>query len=173
MAFSLPSDLAVDWADNVGMIEDAAYLNAVGAAFNAEKAALLGTVNNTAGAVVATSEVTRSGTYADLTTTTDSVTVTIGASGMALVMLCSSMSCNAGTLYVGYAGSGANTIAASDTKALVFAQQYGNPFGQFGGTFLETGLSAGSTVFKMKYRTSRTDWDATFTNRRIAVIPWF
>ena len=45
MAFSLPSDLATNWADNVGMIENAAYLNAVAAMNNSLKAALVSTVN--------------------------------------------------------------------------------------------------------------------------------
>lgn len=172
MAFSLPSDLATDWADNVGMIENAAYLNAVGTMNNSLKSAVNTLVNGVAGAVVATSETTQSGTYADLATTTDTVTVTIGNSGMALVMLYSSMSCNAGTLYVSYAVSGATTSAAADSKALIFAQQNGFPVGAFGGAFMETGLTAGSTTFKMKYRTTRTDYAATFVNRRIAVIPF-
>ena len=174
MAFSLPTDLATNWADNVGMIENAAYLNAVGTMNNAIKAALLATVNNVAQAVVATQETTTSTSYADLTTTTDSVTVTIGNSGIALVMLYAAIGNNtAGSLsYVSYAVSGANTIAASDSQSLYFqiASGAGNA-GASGTTFFLTGLASGSTTFKMKYRVSATT--GNFANRRIAVIPWF
>ena len=173
MAFSLPTDLATNWADNVGMIENATYLNAVGTMNNSIKAALTGTVNGTAGAVVATGETTTSLTFTDLTTTTDTVTVTIGASGMALVVLYANMSVNAGQCYVGYAVSGANTASAADTKAINFAQQYGLAYGAYGVTFLETGLTAGSTTFKMKYHVTNGSYAGTFSNRRIAVIPFF
>jgi len=36
MAFSLPSDLPTNWADNVGMIENAAFLNSLGTLNNAK-----------------------------------------------------------------------------------------------------------------------------------------
>ena len=174
MAFSLPADLATNWADNVGMIENATYLNAVGAMNNAIKAALLGTVNGTAQAVVATQETTTSTSYTDLTTTTDTVTVTIGASGMAMVLLYAAIgNTTAGAIsYVSYAVSGANTIAASDAQSLYFqiASGAGNA-GASGTMFFLTGLATGSTTFKMKYRVSANT--GNFANRRIAVIPWF
>ncbi len=174
MAFSLPADLATNWADNVGMIENAAYLNAVGAMNNSIKAALLGTVNGTATALVTTSETTTSTSYADLATTTDTVTVTIGASGMALVLLYAAIGNNtAGSIsYVSFAVSGANTIAAADNSSLSFqiASGAGNA-GACGSPFFLTGLATGSTTFKMKYRVSGTT--GNFSNRRIAVIPFF
>ena len=173
MAFSLPTDLATNWADNVGMIENAAYLNAVGDMNNKLKSALTGTVNGTAGAVVATSESTTSVTYTDLTTTTDTVTVTIGASGMALVLLYANLSANGAHSFMSYAVSGATISAAADTKAIEFMNQYNAANGSLGATFLETGLTAGSTTFKAKYRTSNGSYGATFANRRIAVIPFF
>ena len=172
MAFSLPADLPTNWADNVGMIENAAYLNSVGALNNAEKAALLGMVNNTAGAVVAASETTNSTTYTDLTTTTDSVTVTIGASGMALVLIYANITSTGHAGVMSYAVSGANTIAATDAKSVSFWAASNPMSANIGGTFLETGLAAGATTFKLKYKTTYTETQ-TFANRRIAVIPFF
>lgn len=171
MAFSLPADLATNWADNVGMIENAAYLNSVGTLNNANKAALNAIVNGAASVVVATGEATTSATYTDLTTTTDTVTVTIGNSGMALVLLYCSVLNAGGYSYMSYAVSGATTSAAADTKAWQYGAAIASIGASFGATFLETGLAAGSTTFKLKYRTTSSS-NNTFSNRRIAVIPF-
>lgn len=171
MAFSLPSDLATNWADSVGMIENAAYLNAVGDMNNKLKAAVNTLVNGIGSAVVATGEATTSATYTDLTTTTDTVTVTIGNSGMALVLLHCTVLAAGGWSYMSYAVSGANTSAAADAKAWSYAAAVASIGGSFGATFFETGLTAGSTTFKLKYRTSSSNSN-TFSNRRIAVIPF-
>lgn len=171
MAFSLPADLSTSWADNVGMIENAAYLNAVGALNNANKAALNTLVNGAATATVATSETTTSTSYADLTTTTDTVTVTIGNSGMALVLLQANGTSTASNYsYIGFAISGASTIAASDSMALQYSVWSSGIQTQAGAPFLVTGLTAGSTTFKMKYRVA--GGTGTFLNRRISVIPF-
>jgi hypothetical protein len=127
-----------------------------------------------ASATVATSETTTSTTYTDLTTTTDTVTVTIGANGLAFVFLYCNMANSAASsqCYAAYVVSGANIQAATDTQSL----QYVTPpsgsawNGAFGATFLLTGLSTGSTTFKMKYRVNTNT--GTFLNRRIAVIPY-
>lgn len=170
MAFSLPADLATNWADGVGMVENAAYLNSVATLNNANKAALNALVNGLATAAVATSETTASTSYVDLTTTTDTVTVTIGDSGMALVLLQTLSSNTGGTNYAGFAISGASTVAASDAYAIVHSGHASGVQTQTGSTFLVTGLTAGSTTFKMKYRASA--GTSTFANRRIAVIPF-
>lgn len=170
MAFSLPSDLATNWADNVGMIENAAYLNAVGTLNNANKAAINTIVNGNATAAVATSETTASTSYTDLTTTTDTVTVTIGNSGLALVFLQTLSSNTGGTNYAGFAISGASTVAASDAYAIIHTGHASGIQTQTGSTFVVTGLTAGSTTFKMKYKASA--GTATFANRRISVIPF-
>lgn len=172
MAFTLPADLATNWADNVGMIENAAYLNAVGTLNNALKAAINGTVTGATAALVSTAEATTSATYVDLTTTTDTVTVTIGPSGMALVLLHMSVVSSGSTALMSYAVSGANTSAAADAKSVSYQCAVANVGGNFGSTFLETGLTAGSTTFKLKYRTLL-GATGTFSNRRIAVIPFF
>ena len=171
MAFTLPADLATNWADGVGMIENAAFLNAVATLNNANKAALNTLVNGAATATVATSETTVSTTYADLATTTDSVTVTIGNSGMALVLLQANGTSTASNYsYTGFAISGATTRAADDAVALQYSVWSSGIQTQAGAPFLVTGLTAGSTTFKMKYRVA--GGTGTFLNRRISVIPF-
>lgn len=122
-------------------------------------------------ALVATSEATTSTSFTDLTTTTDTVTVTIGANGLALVTIAADMSNSAATgfTYVGFAISGATTVAANDNRALK-NQSFANN-GQLGlsGAFLVTGLTPGSTTFKLKYRVNGST--GTFLNRRIGVVP--
>lgn len=122
-----------------------------------------------AAAYVSTGQTTTSTTYADLTTTTDQVTVDIGSSGMAQVNLYSQIS-NSGTTgsVVSFAISGATTQAASDTYAIRWDAVAGY-VGKMGASFVVTGLTPGSTTFKMKYRVFAAT--GTFTDRRISVIP--
>lgn len=123
-----------------------------------------------AAAYVSTAEGTTSTTYTDLATTTDTVTVDIGNSGMALVFPHTqfSSSSTTATQWCGYDISGATTKAADDDRAIMQTANT-SMVQQFGGCFLETGLTPGSTTFKMKYRGSA--GTSTFTYRRIAVIP--
>ena len=130
-----------------------------------------GPTSGPSAALVATSETTTSGTYVDLTTTTDQVTVNIGPSGMALVFLYAQISGSVASLqcYMGFAISGATTQAAADSLAVGY--QTANSSAQYAGApFLLTGLAQGATTFKAKYRTS-TGGTGTFLNRRIAAIP--
>ena len=91
----------------------------------------------------------------------------MGASGKVLVWLYAEVSANSG--YVSVAVSGANTVSAADSNG-----GYGTANNSYGyaGTIsvpvLLTGLSTGSTTFKMKYKIST----ATFANRRIVVLPY-
>jgi hypothetical protein len=125
-----------------------------------------------ANALVTTSESTASTSYVDLTTTTDSVTVVIGANGLAFVMVGCLLSSNSGgsLSYMGFAASSGNTIAAADARALAVGAVGGLTQGQTSWGYLATGLSAGSTVFKAKYRVSA--GTTTFSNRYITVIPF-
>lgn len=142
-------------------------------AINTNTAAIAAIVSGTKGATVATSESTTSTSYTDLTTTTDTVTVTIGASGMALVLISMNWTTSGGGFGpMSYALSGANTVAATDAKAIAaHAQVVAAISGYLSGAFLETGLTAGSTVFKAKYK-SNAGVSQTWSNRRIAVIPF-
>lgn len=172
MAFSLPADLATNWADNVGMIENAAYLNAVGEMNNALKAAVTTMVDGATGAAVATAETTSSASYVDLTTTTDTVTVTIGDSGIAIVLIQAQHANTGGWLsynLTSFAISGATTRAADDTTCIQAAGHSSGVQVQVGNAYVVTGLTAGSTTFKMKYKVI--SGTGTFANRRIAVIP--
>lgn len=122
-------------------------------------------------AVVATAEATSSTSFADLATTTDTVTVTIGANGLALIILGAALAGNtAGMLsYMGVAISGASTVSPSDAKSYVVGAVGGLTTGQQSYCYLETGLAAGSTTFKAKYRVSANAMTAS--TRRITVIP--
>lgn len=175
MAFSLPSDLPTNVVDDV-TTADAAFYNNMSAMGNALKAALGTWGYNPAKSITTTSEATSSTSYTDLTTTTDQVTVPIGSSGMALVFITSSFTpaaSNPCNLLVSYSMSGANTVSATDTKAIQYAEQINTVYGatSLQAVFLETGLTAGFTTFKMKYRASAAV-SSTFSNRRITVIPF-
>lgn len=127
-------------------------------------------------ATVATSETTASTSYAFLTTTTDQVTCIIGLSGTAMISLMSYMSNNtsAAECYVSVDVSGSTTTAAADVNAVRFQSINANEENQSGVTFMMTGLAAGSTTFKMKYKVATGGGGAgtgTFLNRRITVIP--
>jgi hypothetical protein len=125
---------------------------------------------NTASAVVATGEATTSTSYVALTTAL-AVTVTTGTK--ALVSIGSRFGNGATTntsQYMGFAISGATTVAASDQYAIGY-----NYFGSTvnyqpvqNGTFLVTGLTAGSNTFSTRYKTNGDS--LTFTNRIISVV---
>jgi hypothetical protein len=124
-------------------------------------------------ALVATQENTTSATFTDLATTTDQVTINIGNSGMALVMISADVQQGTDACYstFGYALSGANTASASFNKCWYLIADAGHGIlGMHAVTFLETGLSQGATTFKMKY-CSQGGGTGIFSNRRISVIP--
>lgn len=118
---------------------------------------------------VATVEGTTSAFPVDLATSGPSVTVTIGANGIAMVFLSTRMinSAATGSNQMGFAASGANTIAGADSYSLV---KVGDAAQRFGAPFLLTGLTPGSTTFTAKYGRGTTG-TATFSDRRIAVVP--
>ncbi|TFB85858.1 hypothetical protein E3O44_12715 [Cryobacterium algoricola] len=115
--------------------------------------------NSSAGAYVATGQATSSTTYADLATTTDTVTIMVGPSGKALVGISATMF--GAQQYCGFSVSGASTVAAMDSQAILI----NNVTSTIGSTFLVTGLTPGSNTFKLKYRV--TSGTGTFVDRRI------
>jgi|SRR6516165_5972 hypothetical protein len=145
--------------------------NLLTAASAAAALATMTPLQNAQSAYVATSESTTSGSFADLATTTDQVTVNIGASGMALVLLYAMLTNNVtgDYAYCGFALSGANTATAIVNQALQYAATGVNVPISFGAPFLLTGLTQGATTFKMKYAVF--GGTASFQYRRIAVIP--
>jgi hypothetical protein len=108
---------------------------------------------------------TSSSSYVDLAGT-DSVTVTIGPSGRAFVLLTGLLNnSTTSSAYMSFAMSGANTAAASDERA-VGAQEnlhYGSAY------YLLKDLNPGSTTFELKHKS--TGGTSTFEHRRITVIP--
>lgn len=125
-------------------------------------------------ATVATSQTTSSTSYADLATTGPAATATIGANGLALVAITVSGGVSTATgegWRVGFAVSGATTVAAADARSLgVLQQDAANNQVRFSAVFLVTGLTAGSNVFTLKYKALGTT-TGTFADRTISVVP--
>jgi hypothetical protein len=115
----------------------------------------------TAGARVATAQSTSSTTYTDLTTSGPAVTVTTGTS--ALVTVGATVTGDEGNM--SFAVSGASTVAADDTRALVSAINV-----SLSRQIVLTGLTAGSNTFTAKYRSLSGVDTPTFANRDISVI---
>ena len=110
-------------------------------------------------------------TYANLTTVGPAVTVTIPASGNAMVTAFESNNVSGSQNNMGFAISGATVRAASDAQA--FSVLRGGSQGaiavQGTATFYVTGLTPGSTTFTAKYDV--TGGTGTFANRSIVVVP--
>lgn len=119
---------------------------------------------------VTTSQSATSASFVDLATAGPTATVTITALGKALVCLSGKLLAAAGaTAFMGFAVSGATTIAASTQSALQtpLTSELG-----MGACFLVTGLTAGSNTFRAKYSSGTPIFSATFADRQIAVIPY-
>jgi hypothetical protein len=123
-------------------------------------------------AVVATSQTTTSTSYTDLATSGPAVTATVSSSGSALIMLTAQLSNsnNNRTCWMGFAVSGATTVAAADAQSVNFLSANANASAQFTATYLVTGLTAGSNTFTAKYKASANT--CTFVNRSITITPY-
>jgi hypothetical protein len=153
--------LTTDTLDVTSTSTFAALLTAAGGI------ATTATAGYTAGA-----STTTSGSYgllADSVSTTS--TVTIGPNGLALVSISALLSNSVGgdTTFMGFALSGANTVAASNKYSCAFQAWTNSAEDTRAGTFLMTGLTAGSTVFTLQYSVSAQT--ATVSLRNISVIP--
>lgn len=122
--------------------------------------------------LVATSETLATNTFTDLATVGPAVTVDIGANGLAIVNLYSQMSNSGagGFAFMGFAVSGASTVAAADNYAISLEEPIANYRFRVSGIFLVTGLTPGSNTFTAKYRRA-TSGTSTWLDRRIAVVP--
>lgn len=122
-------------------------------------------------AYTATDQGIPSAAWSDLATVGPAVTVTIGVNGLALINIVSghynSVANNRD--YVGFAISGASTQAAADIWSASGWCNVANFGVSVSGTFLVTGLAAGSTTFTLKYRTNANQ--GNFYDRRISVVP--
>lgn len=119
-------------------------------------------------AYVSTTETTTSTSFTDLTTSGPAVTVTTGTTALVIVTARLYNSAAGNQSQMGYAVSGASTVAASITKALIAAVASTRLI-QASAMYLETGLTAGSNTFTAKYAV--TAGTGTFLQRRIVVIP--
>lgn len=123
-------------------------------------------------ATVATSQTTTSTSYADLSTVGPAVTVTIGSSGLALVIMEMTASSNVAgnaNLNMSFAASGTNTITAGTQGQMKMGSFAGGVGMTHSFERLLTGLTPGSTTFTAKYAT--TSGTATFSDRFLTVIP--
>lgn len=118
---------------------------------------------------VQTSENTTSTTYADLSTSGPAVTLTTGTKALVTVSFQASNT-NAGNLCgMGWAVSGATTLAAADTYAAFVTAPVANYVMGTSRTVLYTSLTAGANTFTAKYRTGANT--ASFLRRDISVLP--
>ena len=117
-------------------------------------------------ATVATSQSTTSASYTDLATAGPAVTVTTGTK--ALVIVTSRMLNNLSTYnsYMGFAVSGASSVAASDDSAYWIANPSTTRASM---VVLQTGLTAGSNIFTAKYKAEASS-TAHYERRTITVI---
>lgn len=121
-------------------------------------------------ATVATSQGTTSDVYADLATVGPSVSLTTLTT--VLVVLTASMANSvAGTgANVGFAVSGATTLAANNTRALSAVTSASYAY-QMSAVYFLPGLTAGINTFTAKYRRNSGAGTANFLDRNIMVIP--
>lgn len=123
------------------------------------------------GATVSTSQTTASTTFVDLTTVGPSVTMTTGTKALISIYAGIAIDTANNQAEMGYAVSGATTIAASSTRCL---QIDGTPAGdelRMSAVFFESGLTSGTNTFTAKYRVATGGTTGTFVDRHIVVFP--
>lgn len=122
-------------------------------------------------ATVAAVQTSASTTYVDLATVGPTVTVTIGSTGKALVSLYNAQNNNTASqaVFMGFAVSGATTIAASDAQSLAFTSPVGGGGNRSTAQVLVTGLNPGSTTFTAKYRVTANT--GQWQDRQMIVTP--
>ncbi len=118
-------------------------------------------------AKVATSQTTTSTSYTDLATSGPAVTLTTGTKALVIITCASSNSGINRTSSMSYAVSGATTIAASDSVAIIHQNNSIASTLRYSSASVPT-LTAGSNTFTAKYKVN-TD-TGTFSDREIFVI---
>lgn len=119
--------------------------------------------SNTSGS--STTTATSYGNLADAVTT--SVTVTTGTSAWCL-LYCNLNNSGTNSTWMSVAVSGATTIAAADSWAIIRNQTGGERLGSQ--VFFDGTLTPGSNTFTLRYRV--TAGTGTFSVRRLGVIPF-
>ena len=120
---------------------------------------------------IATAQTTLSTSYVDLTTVGPSVTVTTGTA--AIIILTARINVNTASIQgnMGYAVSGASTIAASDNRCLRAETAGTGEFNRSSMVTMDTTLTAGSNTFTAKYHSGNASATVEFADREILVIP--
>jgi hypothetical protein len=120
-------------------------------------------VNNTSGGVFGGVS-----TFGDLVTGGVGPSVSAVTGTKALVIIEANLTSNTAgdTCAVGYDVSGATTIAADVTRCLASSSQ---PPTQCAGAFVQTGLTAGTNTFTLRYYANAAP--ANFANRNLIVMP--
>ncbi len=120
---------------------------------------------------VLTAETTTSTTFGDLATAGPAVTVETGT--QALVIFTAQMANNTAGEWsaVSYTVSGATTIAANLDYALIYESSVADDLIEFGFSIV-VGLTAGSNVFTLRYRTGAGGGTSTIERRRLSVVPF-
>lgn len=119
-------------------------------------------------AIVATSETTASVSWVDLATAGPAVTVTTGTQALVSLYCDMSNSSASGFTFMGFAISGATTLAAANNTALQISGT--TTAFRLGHLIMVTGLTAGSNTFTAKYQVG-TAGTGTWLDRHITVIP--
>lgn len=108
--------------------------------------------------------------YGDLTSVGPTVTVTTGTQALVAMTAAIGNSTGGGGGLMGFAVSGATTIAASDDRALRLMSSNASETQRMTAWHHQIGLTAGSNTFTAKY-TTPTGGTATFQQRELAVFP--
>ncbi len=121
------------------------------------------------GAVVNTLETTTSITYTSLATAGPAVTLVTGTKALVTITATiDNATAGSNQVYAGFAVSGASTIAANDDQAL--DHRIGDQFATLSGTYLVSGLTAGTNTFTMQYKTGIITTAGRFQRRNITVV---
>jgi hypothetical protein len=117
--------------------------------------------------------------YTDFATVGPSATVTIPASGTALICVAARITIIAGNARQGFMSFSGPGVSASDAQAVGFgftsnangdATSVGSYVNTVGACFRVTGITTGSQTITAKYKSSTAN-TSTFANRSIVVIP--
>jgi hypothetical protein len=109
-------------------------------------------------------------TYGDLATVGPAVTVTTGAQAIVWFGAAIGNATGGGGGLMGFAVSGASTIAASDDRAIRIMSGAAGETNRIVNLHMQIGLTPGSNTFTAKY-TTPTGGTCTFQQRELGVIP--
>jgi len=127
---------------------------------------------NTGYAYVSTLEGTTSASFTDLATVV-STTVTTGTKALVSIVATSMNNTAVAGMLVGFAISGATTVSASDEYSIGGIYYFDTSTkleSKTGGTFVVTGLTAGSNTFTMKFRRKDGSSTVNFNQKSISVV---